>query len=110
MFSDLFRGRCRGWDRHRACSFLCSDRVPAISFVGSDGGILTIGADPADEEAGGGGGEACVGVSMARAYLIAATGQQTHSVLLLHQLFRVQDLEGQRSRENKPENIMRWKF
>ena len=104
MFSDLFRGRCRGWDHHRACS----DRVPAISFVGLDGGILTIGADPADEEAGGGG--ACVGVSMAWGYLIAATGQQTHSVLLLHQHVREQDFEGVLVNDQERINLKIWKF
>jgi len=43
---------------------LCSDLVPAISLVGSDGGSLTTGADPAAAGGGGGGGR-CAGVSMA---------------------------------------------
>jgi hypothetical protein len=34
---------------------LCSDLVPAISFVGSAGGILTIGAGPLEVGGGGGG-------------------------------------------------------
>jgi len=41
----------------------CSDLVPAISLVGSAGGILTIGAAP--PEGGGGGGGAWTGASMA---------------------------------------------
>jgi len=52
---------------------LCSDLVPAISLVGSDGGSLTTGADPAAAGGGGGGGR-CAGVSMACAWRMAATG------------------------------------
>ena len=46
---------------------LCSDLVPAISFVGSAGGILTIGATPAaalgDIGTGGGGGRELIGAT-----------------------------------------------
>ena len=67
---------CAIFSRIRFILTLCSERVPAISFVGSSGGILTMGAGPeaADAAAAGVGRMADTGVSERGAVGIGGAG------------------------------------
>ena len=68
--------RCAIFSRMRFILTLCSERVPAISFVGSSGGILTMGAGPeaGDAAAAGVGRIADTGVSEMGAVGIGGAG------------------------------------